>query len=193
MGKLSSAQRRAFFEAYGEFFYVYTDVEHYLNVIIRRVAFKHTVDEPESKRLIAAVTGGSRMSPAKDTMKRIMRVLKADKGTRVHVDGLFAQLGHIQWLRDRLAHNLTEIEQGPPFFNFDFALIREVDRAEDVAFGIEAIEAAVEDLHFIGGELLSLDEALLPTGKPRPFRPLAWRYKPELLTRNRPKLIDSPE
>lgn len=173
----------------GEFNNAFTGLEHMLTCSIKNT-LSLQLKEGADEWLINAIVGSMRMSPAKNTVKRILRVQNASKERLALVDKAFAQLGDIEWLRNRLAHNRTILrgsDERHSFVNYDFASASEATKSEFIAFQPMAIRCASEDLVAITklvDDLMSMhhgsipdDELALPT----------WRYKPALLTRHRPK------
>lgn len=182
-----------YFLALGEFNNAYTGVEHHLTCCIKNTISREMKDD-RSEWLINATIGGMRMAAAKDTIKRILRVQKATEGRRKLVDKMFAHLGDIEWLRNRLAHNVTLLRGNDDkhmLINFDFASAKEEEKSEFVGFMPVVLRRASLDLHAIKtvmDDLMSMHHGSIPDAElPLP----AWHYKPSLLVRRRPKFADS--
>lgn len=76
-----------------------------------------------------AVLGGMRMAALKDTVKRLLRVFRASEAEIAAINQVFAQLGDIQFLRDRLAHHWTRpTEEDGSWRNDDFVNVRELSK-----------------------------------------------------------------
>jgi hypothetical protein len=187
-----SVEQRAFgqyFVVLGEFYNAYTSMEHMLTCAIKNTLSRQMKDDGQ-EWLVNAIVGSMRMAPAKDTVKRILRVEKADRKKQEALAAAFAQLGDIEWLRNRLAHNRTLLkgdDKRHMFINVDFASAKEEGKSEFVGFQPATIRAASEDLVAITkltDDIMSMHHGLIPDA---PLQLPAWRYKPSLLTRRRPK------
>jgi hypothetical protein len=171
----------------GRFFHAYTAMEHELNLAIFAAVTRMTKRQ-KRKEVLLAVLGGQRMSPAKDTIKRLLRATKANPKRLRFVDCLFAQLGELQFFRDRLAHNLTVLTEEEPhlFMNMNFAGIRELEKFEDIVFDVDALDAATHDLHTMRLLVATFFNHYVRDGSAAVPRLPTWRYKPSMLTRDRP-------
>lgn len=171
----------------GRFFHAYTAMEHELNLAIFAAVTRMTRRQ-KRKEVLLAVLGGQRMSPAKDTIKRLLRATKANPKRIRFVDCLFTQLGEIQFFRDRLAHNLTVLTEGEPylFMNMNFAGIRELDKFEDIVFDVDALDAASDDLHTMRVLVGTFFNHYVRGGSAAVPALPTWQYKPAMLTRDRP-------
>lgn len=182
-----------YFYVLGEFYNAYTGVEHHLVCCIKNTLSKEMRDE-KNEWLINAVVGPMRMSQAKDTLKRIFRLQKVPAERKRLLDQLFAHLGEIEWLRNRLAHNTTQLRGSDAkhaLFNFDFASAKEEEKSEVVVFMPIAVRAAAEDLVAIKGavdDLVSMVHGTIPSSD---LKLPAWQYKPSMLARHRLKSLDS--
>ena len=181
----------AYFMALGEFYHAYTSLEHHLTCCVRNAVTGHTAAGSKEFRLTVAVLGGLRMAPAKDTIKRILRVIRADKEVRRFFDDVFSQLGEIQWLRDRLAHHITYcVTTSEPhrWHNEDYAAAREMEKIEGIEFDLATIQNATRDLEAIK---FGTDGVITPLLRGDPITALqapAWHYKPSQLSRSRPNV-----
>lgn len=179
----------AYFRMLGEFNNAFTGLEHMLTCAIKNT-LSLQLKEGTDEWLINAIVGSMRMSPAKNTVKRILRVQNASKERLALVDKAFAQLGEIEWLRNRLAHNRTILrgtDERHSFVNYDFASATEATKSEFVAFQPDAIRCASEDLVAI---TKMMDDLISMHHGSKPVEELAlptWRYRPALLVRHRPK------
>lgn len=168
------------------FSHAYTALEQELNCAVF-AAVTRLADGRNTKPLIA-VLRGQRMSPLKDTIKRLMRATKASQRRRDHTDAVFSQLGEIQFFRDRLTHHFTAISADDPskWVNMNFAGIREPHLMEDITFDLEALVAATHDLmemRAMTGDMFNHHTRKGSAATP----PLpAWRYNPSMLIRDRP-------
>jgi len=101
----------AFYAALGRFIQMYGKAEDHLNATIARLATSATsgtwglgsASKPQA--IIYALIGSQRLQAAKDTFKRLLRVLDASIEMRAEVDRILAQFGEIQYARDMIAHH----------------------------------------------------------------------------------------
>jgi hypothetical protein len=176
----------------GEFFHTFTAVEAELNYAI------YVAVTRLSKRMRAApmlaVLGGLRMSPAKDTIKRLLRATRASERRKDFVDALFHQLGEIQFFRDRLSHHATVISSDNPaiWINMNFGGIKELHQMEDISFHLETLRAATADLQVIRTYVAGFFNHHVRRGSAATPKPPAWQYKPSMLIRDRPISSGSP-
>ncbi|MDB5799182.1 MAG: hypothetical protein JWL63_121 [Rhodocyclales bacterium] len=59
----------------------------------------------QRRAAVRAVLGSMRLKPMKDSFNRLLSVTNADDAVTAELDRIFAHLGDIQSIRDRLAHN----------------------------------------------------------------------------------------
>ena len=161
-------------------------MEHELNLAIFAAVTRMTKRQ-KRKEVLLAVLGGQRMSPAKDTIRRLLRATKANAKRTGFVDKLFAQLGEIQFFRDRLAHNLTTLTEGEPhlFINMNFAGIRELEKFEDIVFDVDALEAATLDLYAMRALVGQFFNHYMRDGSSAVPSLPPWHFKPSMLIRDR--------
>ena len=179
-----------YYEPLGRFYHAFTDVEHQLACMVGNVVSDGTggVKFEVSK----AVLGGMRMAALRDTVKRLLRVFEASGAEIAAIDKVFAQLGDIQFLRDRLAHHWTRpMESDGMWRNDDFANVRELSKSQKFTFHISALTAATEDLESIKWYIDPLFEPYVTEkvqgrDKLNPFELPAWQYKSSMLIRDRP-------
>ena len=173
-----------FFRLLGELHYSYTALEHELTCAVYAAVTRFG----ERDDAIIAIMGGQRMSPLKDTIKRLLRVTGADANRKAFVDRLFRHLGEIQFFRDRLTHFLTVISDYNPecWVNMNFTGIREREKMEDIHFNLFALHASARDLRvmrlLVGGifnyRIEGADNKL-------PDFP-EWQFEPSMLVRDYP-------
>lgn len=177
--------RLEYYLALGEFHHSYTDLEHELTCIVRNVVTEG-MQKHRHVAAVSAVLGGLRMAPARDTIKRLMRVLGMSREEREAVDKAFAHLGEIQFLRDRLAHHFTTHDDNRPgtWVNDDFAGVRELSKWTTIEFTHLTLRAATADLRaikvYLDGlfcqHITPLPGINLPPFDLNAFP--AWQYKP---------------
>jgi hypothetical protein len=116
-----------------------------------------------------------------------LRVLDQPVPVKEYVAAVFAQLGEIQFFRDRLAHHLTsrnvEDPSGATFLNLDIFGVREQARAVTLTFGLTAIEAATADVNRIPFLLSDICQGVTGEAPMPPIELPTWQYKPSMLGR----------
>jgi len=170
----------------GEFHYAYTALEYELNITIYATVTR--LSKGRNGRVLVAVLGGQRMSPAKDTIKRLLRATKASDKKIAFVDALFHQLGEIQFFRDRLTHNFTSMSKDDPniWVNMNFAGVRDVFQVEDISFHLSTLSAATIDVWWMREVIGPLFNHYVRRGSGATPELPTWRYTPAMLTRERP-------
>lgn len=195
------AQSREYYLTIGMFYHQFTEMEHQLACLIRNLITERR-DTPRDYFIAVALLSGSRMGTLMDTVKRLLRILGVDKATKEAVDKIFAHLGDIQFLRNRLAHHFTR-PFGPDkpdvWVNDDFASVKEAHKDRPLEFTLKTVRNAGNDLATMKEYLdpLFSDYISLPPGELKlTFDPSAlptWRYKPGGLSPHRPKSGDSQQ
>jgi hypothetical protein len=173
-----------FFRLLGELHHSYTALEHELTCLVY-VAVTRLESRDDA---VVAMLGGQRMSPLKDTIKRLLRVTNADADRVTYVDRLFSHLGELQFFRDRLTHYLTVMSEDNPecWIIMNFTGIKEREKMEDIHFNLFALHAAAFDLRamrLLVGPVF--EYRLSKTVEPLPALP-TWKFEPSMLIRNRP-------
>ena len=178
--------------ALGRLNHSYTDVEVMLAEAIATLLALGT-ESRKHANMILAVTSTGRMKHLKDTTNRILKAGQATQEQFERIKPVFAHLGEIQFLRDKLAHNETHLVKGsdPPVFE-NRPPMSDAD-GHSIVFAASALDAAADDLEeifpFIAllfeDQLLLLGRPIVPP--PKPFELEPWLYKPAMLTRCRRK------
>ncbi|MCX9147154.1 hypothetical protein [Erythrobacter sp. WG] len=173
-----------FFRLLGELHHSYTALEHELTCAVY-VAVTRLEKRDDA---VVAMLGGQRMSPLKDTIKRLLRVTGAETERKQYVDTLFSHLGELQFFRDRLTHFLTVMSEYNPecWVNMNFTGIREREKMEDLHFNLYALHAATCDLRIMRmlvGPIFSY--RLEGAAEPLPSIP-GWMFEPSMLVRDGP-------
>jgi hypothetical protein len=173
-----------FFLALGHLQYAFTSLEVNLASQIKLLITEPY--DPKAYRLlfdqIDAITGGMRMDVAKDTFKRLLRVMDAPPELREYVNVIFAQISEVQFFRNRLTHYSTGrwFWSRGPFVNTDAGLAKEFNKSVTMRFDYEALEAARHDLHAAAHYL---EQAIPDDDHGMVLEPPSWQYKPSMLTR----------
>ena len=173
-----------FFLALGHLQYAYTSLEVNLASHIKLLVTDPF--DPKGFRLlhtqIDAITGGMRMDVAKDTFKRLLRVMAAPPELVTYVNDVFIQISEVQYFRNRLTHYSTGrwFRKRGDFINTDAGLAREYEKTVTMHFNYDAMDAARHDLHAAAHYL---EQAIPNDEHGMVFEPLAWQYKPAMLVR----------
>jgi hypothetical protein len=139
----------------------------------------------ERLALSSAIYGGMRFSQARDTIKRLATVEKVDQKATALALKTFAHIGHIQSLRDMIAHQqLVPAYEGAgaSWQLVDSVTTRDIKNPKVYVFNTEAVGLAAEDLntaaHRFGGEA---KRGHILVALERDLSPIVWRYKPSML------------
>lgn len=149
----------------------------------------------------SATIGGMRLKPLKDTFNRVLRAVNAPNQDCAEVAKVLSQMGEIQFLRDKLAHNAAwaEIRDGEWWFGTtNLKTARERDQIELIFFRTETLRAATRDLeraHTLIDRVLNkafwqeVDETIERENlEPEDHIRLGpWHYRPSMLAREGPK------
>jgi hypothetical protein len=139
----------------------------------------------ERVALSSAIYGGMRFAQSRDTIKRLAATEKVDKATQDFALAVFAHIGHIQSLRDMIAHQ--QLVQGFEGSGADWQLVdsittRNIKEPKVYVFDTNAVAVAGDDLNTaaqrLGGEAKTghILQAL-----ERDLSPIPWRYKSSML------------
>jgi hypothetical protein len=129
-------------------------------------------------RVAAAVYGGQRMKAARDTMKRLAKVEAIDKAAIEFFEDAFAHIGHIEDLRDKLAHqSIQETDQQHVWRLHDIMTTRALAESTFYEINTLAIYYAGLDLKLASQRL----SGFLSKDIPFELTPLTWLYKPSML------------
>src|SRR3954454_6243176 len=138
----------------GRFIHYFSNAERAVNQAIEDIlqdVFSPTFvrglyPEPNAARdrVLRAITGSLRLASARDTLKRLLRVLQAPQNVTDEIDAVLNQLGEIHYLRDRIAHDGVGWRRDKQdwFTTSNYYGSREHDRVETISFKIEALFAA---------------------------------------------------
>lgn len=140
--------------------------------------------DTRAMQLASAIYGSMRLRAARDTVKRVLDADDAPTARRARVEKVFEQLGHIESLRDKLAHQIVtpaHSDLGAYWQVSDHVTTRKLKQIKVWVFDTAAISHAAADLdkaaHFLGAMPISdrlfshLDEAALPN----------WKYNASML------------
>lgn len=133
--------------------------------------------------LSSAIYGSMRYKAARDTINRINVVEALDGASSIFLEGVFAQAGHIEGLRDKLAHQaiVPSIDAEHGYWQVsDQTVTRDLKKVKIYTFDVEAVIAAANDLN------IATDRLGNRAASPKLFgelstEPIAWQYKPSML------------
>lgn len=159
-------------------------------------AKRGTTKSKESVKIAAAVYGSMRFQAARDTIKRLMDIQNLDPEHREGVDSIFIQMGHIQALRDALAHQQifkAYKDKLDVWYLSDVATTRAFKTAHFRVFHLSAIAHATADLdaatHLFGSEMIRREIIAKPA---RFAEPQPWQYKPSMLVQTHHSTLLQP-
>jgi hypothetical protein len=153
-----------------------------LRIHLSNTLMPSTADH-QAAQLASALFGAMRFKAARDTLRRIVTVRGATPEVEGFLDGFFAHLGHIENLRDKLAHLMVVPSEDPAEGYWqvsDVTVTRNLKNLKVFVFDTSAVHFAAADLvtaaHRLGGGKFSeLDPSTLD------ISPVAWRYRQEML------------
>ncbi|MFB0875341.1 MULTISPECIES: hypothetical protein [unclassified Sphingobium] len=173
--------------AIGHLFITFARLEGALAAILKLHLADKMGDLADSERLAlsSAIYGGMRFSQSRDTIKRLATTEQVDKRTFDFASAVFSHIGHIQDLRDKIAHQqlVPAYEgSGASWQLVDTMTTRNIREPKVYVFEMESVAYAGDDLntaaHRLGGHpncghvLQSLE---------RDLSPISWKYKPSML------------
>lgn len=141
-------------------------------------------EDTPSMKLASAIYGSMRLSASRDTIKRILAVEDAPKPLREFIEGVFAQLGHIEALRNKIAHQTVtpaHKDMGGFWQVSDLVNVRELSKLKVWAFDTKAIMNAAEDVVAAADRLGSRPVNGQLFSQLNDLSPPPWRYKPSQL------------
>jgi hypothetical protein len=178
-------QYRQLCTAVGHLFITFARLEGALSAMLRMHLAGKMVGEVDMRTLglSSAIYGSMRFSTARDTIKRIMTTEKTDAKVQEFVLAVFAHIGHIQTLRDNVAHQQTvpAVEDG--YWQFtDLITTRDISKPKIYLFHPNVVSRAGTDL-VTAGDRLARDQTGKQLFNPEKFdiSPIPWLYKPSML------------
>jgi hypothetical protein len=139
----------------------------------------------ERVAMSSAIYGGMRLTHSRDTIKRLATVENVPTETVDFALAAFAHVGHIQGLRDKIAHQqlVPAYEgSGASWQLVDSITTRNIREPKVYVFDMEAVAFAADDLntaaHRFGGEA---NRGHILQCLERNLSPIPWRYKQSML------------
>lgn len=141
--------------------------------------------EHQSLVLSSAIYGSMRFKASRDTMRRLAAAELAPEGVNKFLDDVFAQVGHIESLRDKIAHQVIvpSVSPGEGFWQVsDQTVTRDLKKLKIYLFDTAAVEAAAADLTTAGSRLGNQTVGTrFFANEGFDLTPIAWRYKSSML------------
>jgi hypothetical protein len=143
-----------------------------------------TDDQKRSAKLASAIYGSMRIKASRDAINRILKAESAPAELKSYVTKIFSQVGHIENLRDQIAHQQVV----PAHSDMDgywqvsnHATTRDLTEIKFYVFDTNVVFDAASDLT-LAGECLACEPITdrLFAGL-TDFSQPAWRYKPSML------------
>jgi hypothetical protein len=174
--------------AVGHLFIIFGRFEGTLAAILRLHLANNLArhDPHASVVLSSAIYGSMRFKAARDTLRRLAKAEGVGTEIDAFLDGIFAQVGHIENLRDKLAHQTivaVHPDQLTPDGDWqvsDQTVTRDLKNLKIHVFHRETVELAAHDLTAITARMGNhiVNDQLFDGLK---TEPIAWQYKPEML------------
>jgi hypothetical protein len=181
------AQYAKLCQAAGHLFIMFGRLEGTLTAALKLHLAMRMKGDPGSAEvaLTSAVYGSMRFKAIRDTIKRIMHVEQTPEAQAEFVLHVFEQVGHIENLRDKIAHHLVvpAYEGAGAYWQVTDAVVtRDIRKPQVWVFDVDAVERAAVDLVLVerrlGGHLVG---AKLFTSPEFSTSPVSWLYTPSML------------
>lgn len=172
----------------GHLFITFGRFEGTLAAILRlHLAFNLSDRDPtQGVALSSAIYGSMRFKAARDTLRRLSKIEAVKDDVDAFLDHIFSQVGHIESLRDKLAHQ-TVVAVHPDFLTSDGewqvsdqAATRDIKNLKIYVFSKDVVQKAAHDLNVISSRLGN-NPANIRLFDGLNTEPIAWQYKPEML------------
>ena len=143
-----------------------------------------SVNKAESNkaaRMVAAIYGSQRMKAARDTMKRLASVEDIEPKRVRFAEAVFAHIGNIETLRDKLAHqSLVETPEDHVWRLHDIMTTRALMEPKLYEIKTQALYHAAADVKLAGLRLSGLLDKRSLAGR-FDLTPPTWQYKASML------------
>jgi len=165
----------------GHLFISFARLEGSLSAALRlHLGNQFAADVSANAGLPSAIYGSMRFRATRDVMKRIMTVEGTPKTIKAFVLGVFEQVGHIEHLRDLLAHQQTvPAEEGSPYWQItDLVTTKSLKDTRIYLVTPDMIRAASDDLVTANKKLGNFEVTDKLFISPHfDASPVPWRYK----------------
>jgi len=141
-------------------------------------------EDVKAMRLASAIYGSMRFKASRDTIKRLLEVEGCPKPRVAFVENLFVQVGHIEAIRDKIAHQMVvpaHSDLGAFWQVSDMVTTRNIQQLKVWVFDTDAVLFAAQDLNKIGDFLGKRPITNRLFDHIAEFSPPSWRYKPSML------------
>jgi hypothetical protein len=166
--------------AAGGLFLAWAGLENEMAAALRNYMNAQAGNSPKGLALACAVFGSMRMKASRDTMKRIAVEHEFGEAAIAFNDQLFTQIGHIETLRDKLAHQFAfkaHEEEDGWWAVTDLVTSRSMKTLKAYKFHNDSVAAAALDVR---DATAAVSNILRSGADPIPALP-AWRYRPSML------------
>ena len=181
-----NAEYRLYCLNVGNLFTEFARLENLLTSALKlHLAFN--IGSPEdvsAMRLASAIYGSMRFKASRDTIKRLFEVEDSPKLRVQFVENIFAQVGHIEAIRDKIAHQMVmpaHSDLGAFWQVSDMVTTRNIQQVKVWVFNTDAVFAAAKDLNTIGDILGKRPITNKLFDHLAEFALPSWRYKPSML------------
>jgi hypothetical protein len=165
----------------GKFIFSFAGVESGLNAQISTLIFAGLAESKNASTLPKALIGVQTMEAAKTTLKRILRALSYPESVIDGLQPLFAHLGQIQLMRNRIVH-LGAWGEGP--YKQVHEAIGSDGTGESLYISVQTLKDMVDDLQRIPQRISwVIDPSLKPINRPELADHISyvmgpWRFNP---------------
>ena len=141
----------------GALFITWARLESEMAATLRHFLTYRMRDKHKGLVISSAIYGSMRMKASRDTMKRLATELRYGPKLAGFHEAFFTQIGHIEDLRDKIAHNVVKSADEKLDGHWtvsDLATTRTISKYKTYEFESEALVAATTDLkHAASAEL----------------------------------------
>lgn len=181
-----NAEYRLYCLNVGNLFTEFARLENLLTSALKlHLAFNMASPEDvRAMRLSSAIYGSMRFKASRDTIKRLFEVEGSPKARVKFVEELFAQVGHIEAIRDKIAHQMVvpaHADLGAFWQVSDLVNTRDIQQLKVWIFDTNAVLFAAQDLNSIGDILGKRPITNRLFDHLADFSLPSWRYKPSML------------
>lgn len=177
--------------ALGHLILGFGNLEQSLSIVLKwHLRDAMVISKPDlAASLSSAVYGSMRFKAARDTIKRILAAENASPQLVSFLSDAFAHAGHLEELRDKLAHQAVvppnESHSGA-WEVWDIFTTRDTNNRKAWAFSADSVAKAAHDTHqlvlrisaFLDGQRSNFSFRLFENLS---VEPIPWRYKPSML------------
>jgi len=173
--------------AVGHLFISFGRLEGVLSSILRLHLANNIADLDKANSLVlsSAIYGSMRFKSARDTVRRLAKSEGVSPEMDTYLDSIFSHVGHIENLRDKLAHQAVvpvhpdHLTQDGDWQVSDQTVTRDIKNPKVYVFSSDLVTDAANDLIAAADHLgVRVEKKLFENIK---IEPLSWLYKPEKL------------